>query len=64
MEGLNGEIKEIDEFRKKVLDIMSLTGNPVGKLEVAYNCFTGSVRITVQRSQKVDRKTITIAEDL
>ncbi len=58
------EQKKIEEFRKKVLEIMSHRGYPVGSLNISYNSFTGSVKILVQRSERLENKTVTISEVL
>jgi hypothetical protein len=56
--------KKITDLRFLVLDVMSHHGYPVGEIKISYNCFANRVIIQVQKSEKLEGRTITISEVL
>jgi hypothetical protein len=57
-------VKKIDDLRVLVLDVMSHYGYPVGEMTISYNCFSSKAVIQVQKTEKLDGRTITISEHL
>lgn len=57
-------VKKIDDLRVLVLDVMSHYGYPVGEIRISYNCFNERAIIRVEKSEKLEGRTITISEVL
>ena len=53
-EPLKANNQQIETLKKNVLDAMTAMGYPVGKIVIAFNSFTGSCKIEVEKNHKLE----------